>query len=58
MALPIFAGVLGGYYLDLWLGTRYIFTMGLLFAGVAAGFYNVLRFARELEKKKGNDKDE
>ena len=52
LALPIFGGVLVGYYLDRWLGTRYIFTVGLLFAGVAAGFYNVLRFAKKIDKNK------
>jgi len=43
LALPIFGGVLLGYYLDRHWETGHIFTLGLLVVGIAAGFYNVLR---------------
>jgi F0F1-type ATP synthase assembly protein I len=51
LALPIFAGVLVGYALDRALGTTYIFTLGLLFLGIAAGFYNVIRSIRRMEER-------
>jgi ATP synthase protein I len=52
LALPIFIGVLVGHYLDKWLGTNYIFTVGLLFFGVFAGFYNLWRFNRRFEARR------
>lgn len=52
LAVPIFGGVLLGHFLDRWLATRYIFTMGFLVLGTGAGFYNVLRFIRRLETQK------
>ena len=50
LAVPIFAGVLIGYFLDKYLGTVYIFTIGLLVAGIAVGYYNVARFIRRLDR--------
>ncbi len=51
MALPIFGGVLLGHFLDRWLHTGYIFTLGLLVLGVVTGFYNVVRaIRREIER--------
>lgn len=50
LALPIFIGVLVGYFLDRWLGTTYIFTIGLLVAGIALGYYNVGRFIQRMDK--------
>ncbi len=39
-----------GYYLDLWLGTRpWLLLVGLAF-GIAAGFLNIFRAARALER--------
>lgn len=55
LALPIFGGVLAGYWLDRWLGTGHIFTLGLLVLGVAIGYYNVARFIRRLEQIKQAD---
>ncbi len=49
LALPIFGGVLLGAFLDRRLGTGYIFTLGLLFAGAGLGFFNLWRFEQELE---------
>ncbi len=51
LALPIFAGVLAGYYLDRWLGTGHIFTIGLLMAGIATGFYTVGRFIQRMARR-------
>lgn len=50
LALPIFIGVLVGYFLDRWLGTTYIFTIGLLVAGIVLGYYNVGRFIQRMDK--------
>ena len=49
LALPIFGGTLGGYALDRWLGTGYVFTLGLMVMGVVAGFYNLWRFNQRLQ---------
>jgi ATP synthase protein I len=51
LAVPIFLGVLGGHLMDRWLGTRYIFTMGFLMLGIAAGYYNVARTIRRIESR-------
>jgi len=51
LAIPIFGGVLAGYYLDRWLGTGHIFTLGLLTVGIAAGFYNIWRFGQRMEAR-------
>ncbi len=60
LALPIFGGVLAGHFLDRWLQMGYVFTLGLLMMGIAAGFYNIWRFtqrlkARECELRKQQD---
>ena len=51
LALPIFGGVLLGHLLDRRLGTRYIFTLGLLMAGIFTGFYNVFRSIQRIEAR-------
>ena len=51
LALPIFGGVLGGYLADRALGTRYVFTLGLLLLGIGAGFYNVLRSIHRMDER-------
>jgi predicted F0F1-ATPase subunit len=51
LALPIFIGVLLGYSLDQRLGTKYIFTVTLLFLGVVAGFYNLWRYEHRLRAR-------
>jgi F0F1-type ATP synthase assembly protein I len=48
LALPIFGGVLLGYGLDRRFGTRYIFTVSLLFLGAGAGFYSLWRYGQRL----------
>jgi ATP synthase protein I len=52
LAIPIFAGVIAGYFLDRWLGTGTMFTLGLLVAGIAVGYYNVARFIRKITRKR------
>jgi ATP synthase protein I len=49
LAIPIFLGVLLGYYADQWLGTKPFLTLGLLLLGATTGIYNVIRFALRLE---------
>jgi F0F1-type ATP synthase assembly protein I len=51
IALPIFAGVLLGQLLDRVLQTTYIFTIGLLFAGIAMGYYNLVRLIQRLQRQ-------
>ncbi len=51
LALPIFGGVLAGYFLDRTLDTGYVFTLGLLLLGIVGGFYNVWRFIERLDAK-------
>jgi predicted F0F1-ATPase subunit len=51
LALPIFGGVLMGYLLDRRLGTRYLFTLGLLVLGIFTGFYNVARSVQRIEAR-------
>lgn len=51
LAMPIFGGVLAGYYLDRWLGTGHIFTLGLLTLGVGAGFYNLWTVIQRMDRR-------
>jgi len=51
LALPIFAGVLLGYFLDRWLGTGHVFTLGLLMLGIAIGYYNIARFILRVNRR-------
>ncbi len=51
LALPIFAGVLFGHFLDRKLGTGYVFTVGLLLLGIFGGYYNVARSVRRIEAR-------
>lgn len=50
LAVPIFCGVLFGYYIDRWLSTGHIFTIGLLILGIAIGYYNLARFIKRVAK--------
>jgi F0F1-type ATP synthase assembly protein I len=51
LAIPIFGGVLLGYALDRWIGTRYVFTIGLLFAGIGVSYYNLARFIQRTDRE-------
>jgi ATP synthase protein I len=45
-------GVLGGYFLDRWLGTSPWFLLGLSLVGISVGFYGFLREMARLGKRK------
>lgn len=51
MAIPIFAGVLAGHFLDRWFATRYIFTLGLLILGIFISYYILARVIKEQNQK-------
>jgi len=55
LAVPIFGGVLVGHLLDQFVGTRYVFTLGLLVLGIASGFYNVIRSIQRVDKQSRRD---
>ncbi|MDD3826659.1 MAG: AtpZ/AtpI family protein [Anaerolineae bacterium] len=50
LAVPIFGGVLLGYFLDRLLQTRYIMTVGLMVLGVGVSYYNLARFIRRMDR--------
>ncbi|MGC9399097.1 MAG: AtpZ/AtpI family protein [Anaerolineae bacterium] len=52
MALPMFIGALLGRFLDQRLETGHTFTVGLLFAGAVAGFYNVWRYGQRQDARR------
>ena len=57
LAIPIFAGVISGQLLDRFLGTTYIFTLGLLLLGIISGYYNVGKAIQRVKQdKKGEVK--
>lgn len=45
-------GVLGGYWLDKWLGTTPWLLVGLSLVGISVGFYGFLRAMARLGKRK------
>jgi ATP synthase protein I len=45
-------GVLGGYFLDKWLGTSPWLMLGLSFVGIGVGFYGFLHDMARLGKKR------
>jgi len=60
LAVPIFGGTLLGHFLDRWLRTGYVFTMGLLVMGIGTGFYNVARAIRraiERDRQRAEQQD-
>ena len=44
-------GVLLGHFVDRWLGTGYVFTLGLLALGIISGYYNLLTFVQRLDRR-------
>jgi len=36
---------------DRWLGTGYVFTLGLLALGIVSGYYNLLTFVQRLDRR-------
>lgn len=55
LALPIFGGVLAGYYLDRRLETGHVFTIGLLTLGLGASIYNLWRFIQRSDARREQD---
>ncbi|MBW6466224.1 MAG: AtpZ/AtpI family protein [Brevefilum sp.] len=56
IALPIFGGVILGFYMDRWLQTKYVFTLILLGFGIFTGYYNLYkRIELEMLRKKLHD---
>ena len=45
-----FGGVLLGYFLDQWLGTKPTFTVGLIFFGIFVSYYNLGKFINRMKK--------
>ena len=41
LAAFIFGGLAGGYFVDKYLGTKPVFTLGLFFLGIVIGFYYI-----------------
>lgn len=50
LAVPIIGGTLIGYFLDKWLQTGHVFTLGLLFLGIIVSYYNLWRFIRRVDR--------
>lgn len=62
LAIPIFAGILIGHFFDRLLGTKYIFTLGLVMAGIMVSYYSLARFiqrlaAHERHRKKDDNQE-
>ena len=52
IGLPIVGGALLGQVLDQWIGTKFIFTLFLLFFGVLSGAYNLIRAVQRINAQK------
>ncbi len=61
LALSIFGGAFLGYHLDRWIGTKYIFTLSLLFFGIIAGYYNLYKYINvemlRIKQEKNKEED-
>ncbi|QQG35440.1 MAG: AtpZ/AtpI family protein [Micavibrio aeruginosavorus] len=53
LVVTIGAGVLIGYGLDSWLGTKPVFLIIFLLAGVFAGFFNIYRITQNIGSSVG-----
>lgn len=54
LALPIFGGVILGQVVDRFIGTTYIFTIGLLLFGIISGYYNLAKTIQRIKSEKTN----
>jgi len=54
LALPMFGGVILGQVIDRFIGTTYIFTIGLLLFGIVSGYYNLARAIQRIKSEKKN----
>ena len=50
----MFGGVILGQVIDRFIGTTYIFTIGLLLFGIVSGYYNLARAIQRIKSKKKN----
>lgn len=50
LAIPIFGGALLGNFMDKFLGTSYIFTIGLILLGIIISYYNLGKFIARMRK--------
>jgi len=53
LLVTIGAGVLIGYFLDQWLGTKPLFLIIFMLAGVGAGFMNIYRITQNMGSQVG-----
>lgn len=51
LALSIVGGAVAGYFLDRWLRTRYVFTLGLLVLGIFTAYYSLFQFIRRYDRE-------
>ena len=58
MALPIFAGVLLGNYLDKLTDSRFNLTISFLVGGIILSYYNLLRHIQKLNQIDKNNHDD
>jgi len=57
-AIPIFLGVVIGYYLDQLLNTKYLLRITFLICGIAGGYLNLFRTIQRMNKKTPDKKNE
>jgi len=57
IVISILTGVTVGYYLDRFIGTRFVFTLAFLLVGIASGFVSAYRLVFGLEKGGPNKQD-
>jgi ATP synthase protein I len=50
LVAAVFVATFIGWYIDKWLGTKPIFLIILLFVGIVAGMFNVVRSAKMINK--------
>ncbi len=50
LVAAVFVAIFIGWYIDKWLGTKPIFLIILLFVGIVAGIFNVVRSAKMINK--------
>jgi predicted F0F1-ATPase subunit len=56
LALPIFGGLLTGYFIDRRLDTGFTFTLILLIVGVLIGYYSLYKYIElEILRKKASE---
>jgi F0F1-type ATP synthase assembly protein I len=54
-AATVVAGVISGYYLDVWLGTPPLFTLLLTLGGMGGALYRLIWNLKRSSSQSGND---